>query len=168
MQKVNRPQVNRRDLIFAAIVLLVIAVDQLSKSWILGHLRPGEVLWDAGLFRIIHISNTGAAFGMFKGSTAILIAVDFIGIAVILFLVFGLRRQWPFIDKMLVRTSIALILGGTIGNLIDRIRYPHQVTDFIDFKIWPVWNVADASVTIGVILLAYCLIFLTGRAQIKE
>jgi signal peptidase II len=68
---------------------------------------------------------------------------------------------------MLVRTSIGLILGGTIGNLIDRLRVG-QVTDFIDFKVWPVFNVADASVTIGVILLAFCLIFLAGRAQIKK
>jgi signal peptidase II len=167
MQKVNRLQVNRRDLVFAAIVLLVIGVDQLSKFWIIGHLRPGETLWDVGLFRIIHVINTGAAFGIFKGHTSILIVFDFIAIPAILFLVFGMRRQWPFIDKMLVRTSIGLLLGGTIGNLIDRIRVG-QVTDFIDFKFWPVWNVADASVTIGTILLAYCLIFLAGRAQIKE
>jgi signal peptidase II len=167
MAKVNRLQFNRRDIVFAAIVLLVIIVDQLSKFWILNHLQPGEVLWDARVFRIIHVLNTGAAFGIFKGQTPILIVVDFIGIAAILFLVFGMRRQWPFIDKMLVRTSVALILGGTIGNMIDRIRVG-QVTDFIDFKIWPVFNVADSSVTIGTILLAYCLIFLAGRVQTKE
>jgi signal peptidase II len=167
MVKVNRLRLNRRDLVFAAITLLVIIADQLSKSWILNHLRPGETLWDAGLFRVIHVLNTGAAFGIFKSATTVLIIFDFIGIAVILFLVFGMRRQWPFIDKMLVRASIGLILGGTIGNLIDRLRVG-QVTDFIDFKIWPVFNVADSSVTIGVIILAYCLIFLSRWAQIKE
>ena len=167
MQKANRLQLNRRDLVFAAIVLVVIIADQLSKSWIKGHLGPGEVLWDAGFLQIIHVLNTGAAFGIFKNATTILIIVDFIGIAVILYLVFFLRRQWPFIDKAPVRVSIALILAGTIGNLIDRLRVG-EVTDFIDFKIWPVWNIADASVTVGVIILAYCLIFLTGQAQTKK
>jgi signal peptidase II len=167
MGKVNRPQFSWRDFVFADIVLLVIVADQLSKFWILRNLRPGEILWDNGLFRILHVQNTGAAFGIFKGHTPALIVVDFIGIFVILFLVFGLRNRWPFIKNMLVLTAIGLILGGTIGNLIDRLRMG-QVTDFIDFKIWPVFNVADASVTIGVIILAYCLIFLAGRAQIKE
>jgi signal peptidase II len=166
MVKVNRLQVNRRDFVFAAVVLLVIIVDQLSKLWINGRLQPGETLWDIGFLRIIHVLNTGAAFGIFKNATTILIIVDFIGIALILFLVFGMRRQWPFIDKMFIRVSIGLLLGGTIGNLIDRMRFG-QVTDFIDFKIWPVWNVADASVTVGVIILAYCLIFMADKAQIK-
>ncbi len=167
MGKVNRLQFDWRDFVFADIVLLVIVLDQLSKFWILRNLLPGEILWDNGLFRILHVQNTGAAFGIFKGYTPALIVVDFIGIFVILFLVFGLRNRWPFIRNMLVLTSIGLILGGTIGNLIDRLRVG-QVTDFIDFKIWPVFNVSDASVTIGVIILAYCLIFLAGRAQIKE
>ena len=166
MEKANHLELNRRDLAFAVIALLVIIADQLSKFWINGTLQPGETLFDIGFFRIVYVLNSGAAFGMFKNATTILIIVDFIGIAAILYLVFGLRRQWPFIDKMLVRVSIALLLGGTIGNLIDRIRVG-EVTDFLDFKIWPVWNVADASVSVGVILLAYCFIFLTGREQVK-
>jgi signal peptidase II len=166
MEKANRLELNRRDLAFAVIALLVIIADQLSKLWISGTLQPGETLFDIGFFRIVYVLNSGAAFGMFKNATTILIIVDFIGIAAILYLVFGLRRQWPFIDKMLVRVSVALLLGGTIGNLIDRIRFG-EVTDFLDFKIWPVWNVADASVSVGVILLAYCFIFLAGREQAK-
>jgi signal peptidase II len=167
MAKVNCLQFKWRDIVFTAIALLVIIIDQLSKFWIIGRLLPGETLWDIGFLRIIHVLNSGAAFGIFKNATTILIIVDFIGIAVILYLVFVMRRQWPFLDKMLVRISIGLILGGTIGNLIDRIRVG-QVTDFIDFKIWPVWNVADSSVTVGVILLAYCLLFLADKAKIKE
>lgn len=167
MQEINRPRLNWRDLVFAAVVLAVIMTDQLSKFWVVNNLRPGEILWDVGLFRIIRVLNTGAAFGIFKGHTPALIVVDFIGIIVLLFLILGLRDRWPFIDKMPVRVSLGLILGGTIGNLIDRLRVG-QVTDFIDFKIWPVFNVADASVTIGVIMLAYCLIFLVDRAKIRE
>ena len=167
MAKVNRPHFSWRDIVFADIVLAVIIADQLSKLWIIRHLWPGETLWDNGLFRILYIQNSGAAFGIFKDHTPLLIILDFIGIFVILFLVFGLRDRWPFIKNMLVLTGIGLVLGGTIGNLIDRIRVG-QVTDFIDPKIWPVFNISDASVTIGVIILAYCLIFMAGRAQIKE
>lgn len=167
MQKINRPRFNWRDLVFADIVLLVIVADQLSKFWIIRHLLPGEILWDAGLLQIIHVQNTGAAFGLFKGYNNTLIAVDFIGIFIILILVFGLRRRWPFIGNMPLLAGIGLIMGGLIGNLIDRLRTGY-VTDFIDFKFWPVWNIADAATVVGTIILAYCLIFLTRRAQIGE
>jgi signal peptidase II len=167
MEKPNRFKFSWRDFIFADIVLLVILLDQLSKFWIIRHLQPGEILWDSGFLRIIHVQNTGAAFGIFRGHTTALIVVDFIGIFLILLLVFGLRNRWPFIRNMWVMTSIALILGGTIGNLIDRLR-TGQVTDFIDVKIWPVWNVSDASVSVGVVILAYCIIFLASREQKKE
>jgi signal peptidase II len=169
MGNLNRLQFSWRDVVFADIVLAVVLADQLSKFWIVKHLLPGDILWDAGFLQIIHVQNTGAAFGIFKDHTPALIAVDFIGIFVILFLVFGLRNRWPFIKNMLVLTGIGLILGGTIGNLIDRLRPPlHQVTDFLDLKIWPVFNVADASVTIGVIILAFCLIFMADRAKFLE
>jgi signal peptidase II len=167
MQKVSHPRFNWRDIFFAAIVLVVIIADQLTKLWIKTHLQLGEVLWDAGLLRIIRVQNTGAAFGIFQGHTPALIIIDFIGIFILLLLVFGLRNRWPFIDRIPVRLGIGLILGGTIGNLIDRL-YVGQVTDFIDFKVWPVFNVSDASVTIGVIILAYCLIFLADRGRAKK
>jgi signal peptidase II len=101
------------------------------------------------------------------GLPSALIVVDFIGIFVMLYLVIALRHRWPFIRNTLVLTSIALIMGGLIGNLIDRLR-TGRVTDFIDFKVWPVWNIADAATVVGTIILALCLIFLVGRAQIKE
>jgi signal peptidase II len=167
MQKVNRPRFSWRDIVFIDIVLLVIIADQLSKFWIVKHLWPGEVLWDVGLLQIIHVQNTGAAFGIFKGHTTALIIVDFIGIFVFLYIVIVLRRRWPLVSKMPVLTGVGLIMGGLIGNLIDRLRTGY-VTDFIDFKVWPVWNIADASTVIGTIILAYCLIFLAGRAQIRE
>lgn len=167
MEKASRLRFNRRDIVFLAVALLVIVIDQLTKLWINGRLQPGETLWDIGFLRIIHVLNTGAAFGIFKNGTTFLIVVDFIGIAVILYIVFFLRHQWTFIDRMPVRISIALLLGGTIGNLIDRLRVG-QVTDFIDFKIWPVWNAADASVVVGTIILAYCLIFIAGREQYNK
>jgi signal peptidase II len=159
---------NWRDLVFGCIIILVVVADQLTKTWIRNNLAVGEVLFDAGFFRIIHIWNSGAVFGIFKDHSSILLVVAIMGIIAILLLVFFLRKRWPFLNTMPVMTGIALILGGTIGNnLFDRVQLGH-VTDFIDFKIWPVFNVADTSVTIGVIMLAYCLIFLVDRAKIRE
>jgi signal peptidase II len=167
MEKPNRLRFNRYDWFFAAVVLLDILADQLTKLWIRTHLIPGEILRDFGIFRIIHVQNTGAAFGIFKNLTHALIVVDFIGIFILLFLVFVLRNRWPFVNKLPVRLSIGLVLGGTIGNLIDRM-WLGQVTDFFDIKIWPVFNVADASVSVGVTILIICLIFMADRDKIKE
>ncbi len=168
MQKQNRPRANLwRNLAFGYIVLLVIIIDQLAKFWITENLQLGQVSLDNRLFRIIHIQNTGAAFGIFKGHVPLFIIIDFIGIIVILYLVFFMRQRWPLLGNLAVLSGIALILGGTIGNLIDRLRLGY-VTDFIDFKVWPVFNAADASVTVGAIILVYCLLFMAGRETKRE
>ena len=164
MQKGNRPQDRWRNVVFGCVGLLVILADQLSKTWIRVNLALGQSLCDAGFFRIVHIQNTGAAFGIFKDHTLTLTIVAFIGIAVILFLVFVLHNRWPFLDSMLARSAIGLVIGGTIGNQIDRLRMG-SVTDFLDFKVWPAFNIADASVTIGVIIIAYSIICLAQSAK---
>jgi signal peptidase II len=167
MQKANRPQGKWRNLVFGGIALLVILADQLSKTWIRNNLAWGQSICDTGFFQILYVHNTGAAFGIFKDHSLTLIIVDFVGIVVILFLVFVWRSRWSFLDSMLVMSAIGLIMGGTIGNLIDRLLLGY-VTDFIDFKIWPVFNIADAAVTIGVIIIAYCLICLAQSAEHQE
>ncbi|MFH1015476.1 MAG: signal peptidase II, partial [Chloroflexota bacterium] len=80
-------------------------------------------------------------------------------IAVVALLIYGLvvHRRFPLFDGLLGRLSLGLVLGGTAGNLIDRIRLGH-VTDFIDFTYWPAFNIADAAITIGVILFAYAIL----------
>jgi signal peptidase II len=158
MPKLHHPPNKWRDVVFAGIASLVVVADQISKWWIVVNLALGESLFDTGFFRIVRVQNTGAAFGIFKGHPLIFTIFDFIGIAVFLLLVLVLSRRWYFLDRMPVRAAIGLILGGTIGNLIDRLRLG-QVTDFLDFNIWPTFNVADASITVGVIILAFCIIF---------
>lgn len=157
MQKVNRPQGRWRYVVFGCIGLLVILLDQLSKTWIRDNLVRGQSLFDAGFFQVVNVHNTGAAFGIFKGQSLALTIVALVGIVIILLLVFSLRHHWPFLDSMLVMSAIGLVLGGTIGNLIDRLRLGY-VTDFIDFKVWPAFNVADSAVTVGVIIIAYCIL----------
>jgi signal peptidase II len=167
MQKANRPPVKWRNLVFGCVGLLVILADQLSKTWIKANVAIGQSLFDTGFFRIVYVHNTGAAFGILKDHTLTLTVVAFVGIVVILLLVFVLHSRWSFLDSMLVMSAIGLVMGGTIGNLIDRLRLGY-VTDFIDFKLWPAFNVADAAVTVGVIIIAYCLICLVPPAKHEE
>ena len=167
MQKLNRPQGKWRNVVFGCIALLVILADQLCKTWIKANLAVGQSLFDTGFFRIVRVHNTGAAFGIFKDHNLTLIIVAFVGIIVILLLVFLLCSRWSFLDSMLVMSAIGLVMGGTIGNLIDRLRQGY-VTDFIDFKVWPAFNIADSAVTVGVIIIAYCIICLAQPAKSKE
>ena len=78
-----------------------------------------------------------------------------------------LYHRWPFIGGMLAKSALGLILGGTVGNLTDRLRLGY-VTDFIDFKVWPVFNIADSMTTIGGIIMAYCVIFKLRLTEKKE
>ena len=139
----------------------------LPRSWIRTHLALGEVLVDKGFVQIVHVQNTGASFGIFTGHTLLIIIAVFIEMAIILAFVYWLRRRLSFLDSMLMRVGAGLIFGGAIGNQIDRLRMGH-VTDFIDFKVWPAFNVADASAVVGAIIVAYLLIFLSGLGKRKE
>ena len=167
MQKSSRPRGKWRDVVFGSIGLLVVIADQLSKAWIRVNLARGQSLFDIGFFQIVNVHNTGAAFGILKDHTLALTIVAFVGIIVILLLLFVLQSRWSFLDSLLVRSAIGLIIGGTIGNLIDRLHLGY-VTDFIDFKVWPAFNIADSAVTVGVIIIAYGIIFLVKPAKHQE
>ncbi|MFC1921544.1 signal peptidase II [Chloroflexota bacterium] len=147
-------------LAFFAITLLIAATDQLSKNWIRSY--TGELpAFEAGFFSIIHVQNTGAAFGIFQNQNFILTIVDFIGIAIILLFVFFIPRWYPAISTRLSILSLGLVLGGAIGNLIDRLYIGH-VTDFIDVGFWPTFNIADSATVVGTILFA-CSLFIVSR-----
>lgn len=167
MEKEYRPRDKWRDVVFGSVVLLVLLADQLTKTWIRANLAFGQSLWDAGFFQILHVQNTGAAFGIFKGHSFTITIVDIVGIIVILALVFLLRRRWSFYDSRLLRAGMGMVMGGTMGNLIDRLCIGH-VTDFLDFKVWPVFNVADSATVVGAIVIAFYLIFLTKTARHQE
>ena len=160
MQKASHRRGEWRSVLSGCIALLVILTDQLSKWWIRSNLDLGQSLFDIGFFRIIHIYNTGAAFGILKDKTLLLAIVAFIGVIALLVLGFIMRSRWSVLDSWIAMAAIGLVMGGAIGNLIDRLTNEGRVTDFIDFKVWPAWNVADMSLTIGVILIAYRIIFL--------
>ena len=136
------------------IALLVVAADQLSKVWIRSNLLVGQSLFEAGFFRITHVNNTGAAFGLFQGQSFLLTIVALVGITVLLVYVLVIYRKFPLLDNRLGRSTLGLVLGGAVGNLIDRLRFGY-VTDFIDVGRWPAFNIADSAITVGVILFAY-------------
>lgn len=170
MQKENRPRGKWRIIVFGCFGLLIILADQLSKTWIRASLERGETLYDAGIFRIIHSQNTGAIFGMFQGNLDTIRIVACIGIVLIIGLFVYFYKRWSFLHGRLVQAGFLLIICGTIGNQIDRF-WLGSVTDFIDFKVWPVFNIADASTTIGSIIMAYCIIFqlrLSEKTEKKE
>lgn len=145
-----------RNVVFPLTVLLIIAADQLSKIWIRASLAVGQSLPETGFPRLTHVTNTGAAFGLFQGQSFPLTIVALVGVVVLLLYAFLIYRRFPFLDNRLVWVSLGLVLGGTVGNLIDRLRLGY-VTDFIDFGFWPTFNIADSAIVVGVIILAYSL-----------
>ena len=146
-----------RNGVFLLTALLVVVIDQLSKSWVRGY-SEGYQIVEVRFFRLIHIQNTGAAFGLFRDQAFTLTIVALIGIGVLLLFALAFSRHFPFVDNWLCKISLGLLLGGTAGNLIDRIRSGH-VTDFIDFGFWPAFNVADASIVIGVTIFVVSFLF---------
>lgn len=130
---------------------VVICLDQASKYLVRQNLAPGEVfqpgLWLSQYARLIHVHNSGALIGMFPSlGDLFLILAGLISAAIIYY--------YPRVPRQerLIRFSLALLLGGAVGNLIDRL-YQGYVTDFISVLNIPVLNIADLSVTVGVILL---------------
>jgi signal peptidase II len=161
MPKVNNPRAGRYVAFFLIALLLVVA-DQLIKFWIRENLAIGQSLWSWGIFEIARVPpNTGAAFGLFQDQTLLLVIISGIGIVFILVYAFIIYRRYPFLDSALSRVTLGMILGGTIGNLIERIQYLlgqlGGVTDFIHIGWWPPFNLADSAVVVGVILFIYSL-----------
>lgn len=135
---------------FLLLVLLVIGIDQLSKYVIWINLRPNESLpVIKSVFHITYVNNPGAAFGLLADKTPFFIAVTMV-VVIIIFLSY---RYLPP-DWILMRLALALMLGGAIGNFIDRVRFGY-VIDFLDFRIWPVFNLADMALVAGVIILCW-------------
>lgn len=134
--------------------LAVFLTDQLTKVLALHYLAgvPTVPVWP-GLFHLTLVVNSGVAFGLFKGYGLLVTLVTL----VLLLALFrssvraeaGPRSRW-------VRVGLGLILGGAASNLLDRVRFG-GVVDFLDFRIWPVFNAADSCITVGAVLLAWML-----------
>jgi len=142
----------RKYVLLPGVALLILLADQLSKRWIITHLQFGEswnpVLFLRPLVSLTYVTNTGVAFGLFPGGGGLFVGVAIV--AVVGILTYYVRLS---LGQWLMELSLGLMLGGAVGNLLDRLTYGH-VIDFIDFKVWPVFNIADSSVVIGMTILA--------------
>jgi signal peptidase II len=155
----TRDEARRKMALYLGITIGLIAIDQITKFIVERTLRlydPVPVIGE--FFRLTYIFNRGAAFGIHLGEwSRVAFSILPVAAAVLLYLMY---RQTPWSDRTRL-VSIALVTGGAIGNLIDRIRSSRGVVDFFDFGFgtvrWPVFNVADIGVTVGALLLAVSL-----------
>lgn len=153
----------RRIGLFLLTAASVVAIDQATKLCVRAHLLPGESLPEIGLLRLIHVQNTGSAFGLFANQGFLLSLIAIVGLIVILLFYHYLPES-----SILITLAFGLIFGGAVGNLIDRLRLGY-VTDFIDVRLWhdfhwPAFNAADSAITVGAISLA-CFIFWTLKKE---
>ncbi len=167
MRKASSLSGKWRIVFFFLTALLTVTGDQFSKIWIRSHLAVGQSLPETGWLRLTHVRNSGAAFGLFQGQSFLLTVIALVGVAVLLVYALAVYHRFPFLDNTLTKLTLGLVLGGTVGNLIDRLRFGY-VTDFIDFRIWPAFNVADSAIVVGVAIFAYSLLPLAraGKRQI--
>jgi signal peptidase II len=122
---------------------------------------------DWGFLEIINISNSGAAFGIFQGHSPILAVIDIIGMVLVVLIMIFSDKYVDILSGKLRVVALGMVLGGTAGNLYDRFHFG-AITDFIDFKIWPAFNAADASVSVAVLIIIYLLIRSAFTTEQKE
>ncbi len=135
-----------KNCLFFPVVIIILAIDQLIKYLI----NIYEPLIELSILKIHFVKNYGIGFGLLNTPS-----VKWVLIILTIIIIIGILYYYRNIpNKFLPVFSFALVMGGALGNLVDRIMYGF-VTDFIDFGFWPAFNIADSAVTIGVILLIF-------------
>ena len=136
------------------LTLPLYALDQLTKQWVLRSINPYDArVVVPDFFNLVNVTNTGAAFGSFRGNNTFFVVISVVALVVVTVLLVRPRRSDPWRD-----ISLALLLAGILGNLTDRLLYGH-VIDFLLFNLhiryadpWPAFNVADSCISIAVVL----------------
>jgi signal peptidase II len=142
----------------AAVVLVVVAVDQLTKALVRDGIPRGERRGLLPGVELVHVRNRGIAFGLLDGRS-VLLTVLVGGALALLLAYFALHA-----DRPLLWLATGLLLGGALGNLLDRLR-DEAVTDFIDLPFWPAFNMADVAITAGVLVLLAAMESGRGRGR---
>jgi signal peptidase II len=138
-------------LVRAGLVLaVVVALDQLTKALVRGGIEIGDEDSILPGVSLVHVRNSGVAFGAFSGGGLIVVALVTAALGALLFYFF------THLGKRLVWLPTGMLLGGSIGNIIDRVR-DGAVTDFVKLPAWPAFNIADVSITFGVIVLLWVI-----------
>jgi len=135
----------------AAAAAAILLLDRLTKAWALKSLLPVGEIPLLPFLSLTYVENTGIAFGMFRGGNSFLAVLT----AGLIGALFWWRRTLPAAERG-ARWALTAVLAGAVGNLYDRLAYGF-VVDFVDFKVWPVFNVADSCITLGALVLAWTL-----------
>ncbi|MBB6216967.1 signal peptidase II [Anaerosolibacter carboniphilus] len=137
------------------LIVLIIALDQVSKYYVQANLLENESIpVIQNIFHITYVHNYGAAFGILRNHKIFFIVIT---TAVVIGIFLFLKTQSKVHATM--KYSLMLIIAGAVGNLMDRIQVGY-VRDFFDFRIWPVFNIADMAIVCGAILLSYYLLII--------
>ena len=143
---------NRKFLIISLTALLIVFFDQSAKFLIVKNFKISQSFpIFNNIFHLTFVKNTGAGFGILKEFNPFLILISLAVIGIIFYYYKKIKE-----NEILLQIIVAFVLGGTMGNLIDRINLGY-VIDFLDFRIWPVFNIADSFISIGIIGLVFYL-----------
>ncbi|MBQ2036137.1 MAG: signal peptidase II [Peptococcaceae bacterium] len=135
-------------------MLVFLVLDQLLKYWIRSNMTIGQSIpVISGIFHITYIENPGAAFGILANHRILFLLLTIAITGIMVYLYLSLRNK-----KSLAALSLGLVISGAAGNFIDRF-LRGTVTDMFDFQIWPIFNIADICICIGIAILCYVLIF---------
>jgi signal peptidase II len=147
-----------RGIVLGLLALVIIAFDQWTKAWVRDTIPVytswNPIEWLEPYVTLTHVKNTGAAFGILQNANVLFIVI---ALAVVLLIVVYHRQLAQ--GSWLLTVAFGLQVGGAAGNLIDRLVRGY-VTDFVDVRVWPIFNVADSAIVVGTALLAYYAIFL--------
>lgn len=159
------------------VAVVVIVFDQATKWWIMAMvMQPPRIIPVTPFFNLVTVWNRGISFGLFDGDSAVNVWVlPLVALAIVAALVAWLRR----VQGVWLASAIGLVIGGALGNVVDRLRHDGAVADFLDFHVagyhWPAFNVADSGITVGVTMLVLDSLFLGGEkpknkggAEVKE
>jgi signal peptidase II len=134
--------------LFYLIALLVFAIDYLIKFTVSARLAPAKsITVIKGLFNLTYVRNTGVAFGLFPGQRLILVLIGIAVCAAVIYFYAKIKRE-----DFLFKVYLAIILGGSMGNLFDRVFFGY-VIDYFDVRVFPVFNFADVAINLGVFLI---------------
>jgi signal peptidase II len=133
-----------------AVLLVVVALDQVTKALVRGGIAVGEEDSVLPAVSLVHVRNTGVAFGAFSGGGIIVVVLVAAALAALLFYFV------THVETRLVWLPTGMLLGGSLGNIIDRVR-DGAVTDFVKLPAWPAFNVADMAITFGVLTLLWVI-----------
>jgi signal peptidase II len=132
------------------VLVLVVVVDQVTKALVRDGVRPGEEDSILPALTLVHVRNTGVAFGAFAGGGVIVVALVAAALSALVFYFV------THVERRLVWLPTGLLLGGSVGNIVDRVR-DGAVTDFLKLPHWPAFNVADIAITVGVLALLWVI-----------